>query len=241
MVLYGVQSIIMQTLDPITRLPGEDSRLFHLACAETVELEPNVEEGEESIKRCNSTGAVLANRRAPDSFVGYDITLTDNEWNAGVMSLINGYDYLPTTATGSDDITTIVTPMLADIGQFVPFRMVIFAAAYEGSEVSRYVVFVLNNCNGRISPISLGQDWVQFEYTINAREATTAGLPIMSIGYYEGAEAPSNLDGITITSGVIQPQAAAGGGTRISAQNQNIALPSQTSKATVTVDKTATK
>lgn len=233
MVLYGIDSIIFQTIDPDTLLPGEDSRLYNLRCAETVDLEPNVEEGEESIKRCNSTGAVLANRRQPDSFVGYDITLTDNEWNAGVMALVNGFDFLPTTAETSEAITTLVTPFISEGMDFKPFRLVMFAANYEGSTIKNYVVFVLNYCMGRVSPISLGQDWSQFEYTINAREGTKANLPVMSIGYYTGDTAPSDLTGITITAGVIQPQAGGAAAT--------MALPKGTTKATVSVDKESSK
>lgn len=205
MVLYGIQSIIMQEIDPVTKLPPAEGGLeYNLRCAETVDLEVMVEEGEESVLRCGGTGAVLASRRDPDSFYGYDITLTDNEWNAGVFSLINGFDFIPTSASTAEAITTIVTPMISEGMNFKPFRMLLFSAAYEGSDISKYVVFVLNSCTGRVSPISLGQEWSQFEYTINAREATTAGFPVMSVGYFTGTEVPTTMEGITITAGVIQ-------------------------------------
>lgn len=207
MVLFGVQRVFLQEIDPVTKLPFEGSAEYVLKCAESVNLEPVVEEGEESILKCPSNNAILANRLDNDTFIGYDVTLTDNEWNAGVMALVNGFETVADADT--QEITTLITPMIENGMNFKPFRMVIFAAAYEGKDIARYVVFVLNSCTGSLSTIDLGQDWVQFEYNIKAREATAAGFPVMSVGYYTAPEAPDTLDDITITSGVIQPGAPA--------------------------------
>lgn len=207
MVLYGVQRVFLQEIDPITKLPVVDGEFYVLKCAESVDLEPVIEEGEENILKCPSNNSVLGDRLEQDTFVGYDVTLTDNEWNPDVFALINGFEKI----TGDGGLDSLATPFIETGMNFKPFRMIIFAAAYEGKDIPRYVVFVLNNCTGKISPISLGQDWVQFEYDINCREATVAGFPVMSIGYYAGEEAPDTLDGITITAGVIQPGAPSGG------------------------------
>lgn len=203
MVLYGVQRIFLQEIDPVTKLPVEGGATLALKCAESVDLEPVVEDGEESNLKCPSSNSIIASRLTQDTFVGYDITITDNEWNPEAFALINGFD----TIVDEGEITTLITPFIEQGMNFKPFRTVIFAAAYEGSDITKYVVFVLNSCKGNLSTISLSQDWSQIEYTINAREATAVGFPVMSVGYYAGAEAPDDLTGVTITAGVIQPGA----------------------------------
>lgn len=212
MVLYGAQRVFFEKLDPVTLLPYTDANAatYLLKCAESVDFEPVQEDGDESNLRCPSSNAVLATRRQESAFIGYDVTLTDNEFNPDVFALINGFDKV----VEDGETNTIVTPMLSVGQKFDPFRMIVFVAAYEGATIARYVVFVLNFCKGEVSSISLSQDWSQFEYTIHAREGTKAGLPVMSVGYYTAEEAPDDLTGITITSGVLQPGAPAAEGVR---------------------------
>lgn len=205
MILWGVQRVFLQELDPVTMSPpASGGALYTLTCVESVSLDPQIDEGDVDTLRCPSDGRVLATRETNDAFTGYDITLTDNEWNMGVFALVNGFDQIPDSPA---DPTTVVTPMLADGLNFRPFRMIIFHAGYEGDEIVRYLVTVLNKCTGQVSTFGTAQEWGQLEYTIRAREATKAGLPVASWGYYEGSVAPDDLDGITITAGVIQPGA----------------------------------
>lgn len=204
MVLYGVDRVFMQELDPETMLPPVDEEgnqtgvTYLLKCAESLTAEPQVEEGDETIRTCPSSNAVLAIRKQPDSLYGYDITLTDNEFTPAVFALINGWEV--TAGTIPDAVTAMQTPMLLDGTQFKPFRLIVFSSAYVGDDVTGYAMFVFNRCRGTASTIDLQQDFWQPEYTIQAREATRANLPMASYGFYNGTEPPDSLEGITITS-----------------------------------------
>lgn len=200
MVLWGVYRVFLEELDPETSLPLEGGESYVLHCADSIELSPQIEEGDTTRVVCPSTRGILASREDPDSFVGYDVTLVDNEFDMGVFALAQGFNRAPEAPA---DARQVWTPMIGDGMQFKPFRMIIFHAAYEGADIVRYLVTVLNKCTGRIITFGTGQEFAQISYEIRAREATEAGIPVASWGYYEASEAPDDLTGITIEAGII--------------------------------------
>lgn len=208
-VLYGIQRVFLEELDPTTSLPLVGGFTAVLKCAESATIEPQTIDEVENQKTCPSTGAVLANQRVPESWYGYDITLTDNEWNKGVFALINGFESIA-SINNPDVVFQVVTPFIGEGLKFKPFRMIIFAEAWEGDDVVSYEVFIFNKCRGSLTTIELSQDFTQIEYNIRAREATSAGLPVMAIGTYVGSEPPDTLDDIKITNGIMVETEIAG-------------------------------
>lgn len=203
MVLWGIDRLYIQTLNEATLLPDAQSEIYQVNCAESLAADPQFTDAVEETKVCPSTNRVLAERRLEPGFYGYDITLTDNEFTMDLFRVLNGFE-------GQVDVDTQVlqaiwTPLLQEGPKFKPFRLVAFSAGYEGSTISKYVVFVWNFCRGAVTPFTLEQDWTQIEYTIQAREATAAQLPVMSIGYWNSSTLPENFEDITIVSGVIAP------------------------------------
>lgn len=229
MVLWGVYRVFFEELDPETSLPLEGGETYTMNCAESIELDPQTEDGDTTRVICPSSRAVLASREEDDSFVGYDVTLVDNEWDMGVFALVNGLNRTPAAPA---EARVAWTPMLAEGNKFKPFRMIVFHAAYEGSEIARYLVTVLNFCTGTISTFGTAQEFTQLTYTIRAREATKAGLPVASWGYYESSVAPDDLTQITIEAGIIQDGAPNGGDGEPDALRTSIAAPDGT-KATI--------
>lgn len=202
MVLYGVQRVFFQELDPDTMLPpvneeGEVTGFTYMAkCAESFSAEPQVEEGEQTNRKCPSTNAILASYTQDDSIYGYDVTLTENEINWLVFALINGFD--TNIDPDTQALISLSMPMMADGLNFKPFRMIIFSAGYTGDDIESFAVFVFNKCKGTLTTIEVEQDFWQPEYTIRAREATKADRPILSIGFYNSSTPPDSLDDVVI-------------------------------------------
>lgn len=202
MVLYGVQRVFLQELDPDTMLPPVDEEgnvtgaTYMLKCAESFTAEPQIEEGEQTNRKCPSTNAILASYTQDDAIYGYDVTLTENEINWLVFALINGFD--TNIDSDSSALISLAMPMMADGLTFKPFRMIIFSAGYAGDDIESFAVFVFNKCKGTLSTIEVAQDFWQPEYVIRAREATKADRPILSIGFYNSSTPPDSLDDVNI-------------------------------------------
>lgn len=221
MIIYGVQRIFIQEIDPETSLPPTDGGLsFLLHCTEELSWEPVMEDAVETTKRCPSDNSIMGNRRIPESLYGYTITLTENEWNIDLHAFLNGMTRVPGGAVIPSDAAYI--PPITEGLQFPPFRLIAFSANYEGAEVLNYAVWVFNRCNGTVSSVDLSDDFAQFEYTIEVREATVAGLPLHSIGRYDSTTPPDSLDDIIIESGIIvQPTEPAGRMIQVGRSNAN--------------------
>ena len=179
-ILYGIKYAEIEELDPITQLPLVAGTKITLDTAESAELEPVVSEGGEEIKRNDSR--ILAVVRTEDLLYGYDITFTDNTFDAQIMALIEGgtliMDAIETTKVVGYD-----TPMISDGATMKPFRLTLYVANYEGDSIKNYVKIALNNCSGKAPTMSLGKEFYAPEFTIKAREATKASLPIRNITY----------------------------------------------------------
>lgn len=64
-----------------------------------------------------------------------------------------------------------------------PFRMTLYVPNYVGDSIVNYVKIVLNNCTGTAPGMNLGKEFFAPQFSVKAREATKASLPIKSMGY----------------------------------------------------------
>lgn len=178
-ILYGIKCVEIEEIDPLTQLPTKNSAKFFVDTAETAELEAVVSEGDEEIKR-NDT-RILAIVRTPDLLYGYDLTFTDNTFDPEIVALIEGGDV---RRDSSQNIVGYDSPMLTvGSANMKPFRMSIYVANYIGDSIVNYVKITLNNCEGKAPGMNVGKEFYAPEFTIKAREATKAGLPIKSMDY----------------------------------------------------------
>lgn len=180
-ILYGIKYVELEELDPITQIPPTaNPKVYVIDTAETAELESVVSEGEEELKRNDSK--ILAIVRTPDLLYGYDVTLTDNTFDPEIMALIEG----GTLVKEIDEIIGYDSPMLSQgSANMKQFRMHIYVANYVGDSIENYVKITLNNCTGSAPNMSVGKEFYAPEFSIKAREATKAGLPIKGITYVD--------------------------------------------------------
>lgn len=185
-VLYGVKLVILEEIDPATQLPVENGVKCRINTAESAELEAVVSEGEEEVARTDER--ILAIVRTPDLPYGYDVTLTDNTFDAEVAALIEG-GVIEKDADGN--VTGYRAPFISEgSSNMKPFRALIYVANYEGDSIKNYVVITLNKCSGTAPGMNAAKEFYAPEYTIKAREATKAGLPIKSLSYVSTLPAP---------------------------------------------------
>lgn len=180
-ILYGVKYVEIEELDPSTQMPPlTNPKTYAVDTAETAELESVVSEGDEEVKR-NDT-SILAIVRTPDLLYGYNLTLTDNTFDPEIMALIEG----GTVRKELEKIVGYDSPMLSQGSvNMKQFRMHLYVANYAGDSIINYVKISLNNCTGSAPNMSLGKEFYAPEFNIKAREATKAGLPIRSIDYVD--------------------------------------------------------
>lgn len=185
-ILYGVKYVEIEELDRDTQMPPTlNPRVYVVDTAETAELEAVVSEGEEELKR--NDARILAIVRTPDLLYGYDLTLTDNTFDPEILALVEG----GTVKKEVDAIVGYDSPMLSQgSANMKQFRMHIYVANYVGDSIVNYVKITLNNCTGSAPNMSLGKEFYAPEFTIKAREATRAGLPVRSINYVEELPTP---------------------------------------------------
>ena len=185
-ILYGIKYVEIEELDPLTQLPKVGGVKFAMDTAETAELEAVTSEGTEDLKR-NDT-RILAIVRTPDLLYGYNLTFKDNTFDPEVMALIEG----GTVRRQGGAIAGYDSPMLASgAANMKPFRMTLYIPNYVGDSIVNYVKLTLNNCTGTAPGMNVGKEFYAPEFTIKAREATKAGLPIKGMDYV--AELPAVL------------------------------------------------
>lgn len=185
-VLYGVKLVVLEEIDPTTQLPVVDGIKCRINTAESAEMEPVTSEGEESVARTDDR--ILAIVRTPDLLYGYDVTLTDNTFDASVAALIEG-GIIEKDANGNT--IGYRSPFISEGStNMKPFRTLVYVANYEGDSIKNYVVITLNNCSGSAPGMNAAKEFYAPEYTIKAREATKAGLPIKSLSYVNELPAP---------------------------------------------------
>lgn len=186
-ILYGVKLVVLEEIDAVTQLPVEDGIKCRINTAESAEMEAVTSEGEEEVARTDER--ILAIVRTPDLLYGYDVTLTDNTFDAEVAALIEG------GVIEKDDAGNVIgyrAPFISEGStNMKPFRASIYVANYEGDSIKNYVKVILNNCSGSAPGMNAAKEFYAPEYTIKAREASKAGLPIKSLEYVSSLPAPT--------------------------------------------------
>lgn len=175
-ILYGVKLIVLEELDPRTQLPKDGGVTCMGETGKSVELEPVISSGDEKIARSDSN--ILAIVRTPDLLYGYDLKMVDNTFDLNAAALIEG---AKVTEDEDGNLTRYDTPLISEGATMKPFRATLYVANYEGDAIKNYVKLTLNKCSGTSPSIKLGDDFFAPEFSIKAREATKANLPIKSI------------------------------------------------------------
>lgn len=201
-VLYGVKLVILEEIDPVTQLPVDNGVKCRINTAESAEMEAVVSEGEEEVQRTDER--ILAIVRTPDLPYGYDLTLTDNTFDAEVAALIEG-GVIEKDAAGN--VIGYRAPFISEgSSNMKPFRALIYVANYEGDSIKNYVCITLNKCSGTAPAMNAAKEFYAPEYTIKAREATKAGLPIKSLSYVSVLPAPEAPTIVNATVGTLDAE-----------------------------------
>jgi hypothetical protein len=191
-VLYGVKLVILEEIDAVSQLPVDGGVKCRINTAESAEMEAVSSEGEEEVARTDDR--ILAVVSTPDLLYGYNVTLTDNTFDAAVAALIEG-GVIEKDENGN--VTGYRSPFISEGStNMKPFRAKIYVANYEGDSIKNYVVITFNKCTGTAPGMNAAKEFYAPEYTIKAREATKAGLPIKSLSYVDSlpaADAPTAL------------------------------------------------
>lgn len=178
-VLYGIKCAVLEEIDPSTQTPVTGGISCRVETAESAELKAVKSEGEENVQRTDNK--ILAIVRTPDLLYGYDVTFTDNTFDPTVGALIEG----GSIRTSGGQTVGYDSPLIAEGASMKPFRMTIYIANYVGDSIKNYVKLTLNNCSGSAPDFNAAKEFYSPEFTIKAREATAAGLPIKSIDYVD--------------------------------------------------------
>lgn len=191
-VLYGVTKVFLQEIDPDTELLLPDGVQLEVNCAESLEIEPQTDDGDEEVLRCPSTSEILAFRSTPDVTYAYELTLTDNQLDLEMLGLLGNAEII----RGSDGTTVIGVdaPVLGQAYEFRYFRLTVFVAAYTGASISGYVKMVFNKCSGTAQSFTFEQAFFAPEFTITATEASNAGLPVWQYRKVAVSELPDTID-----------------------------------------------
>lgn len=194
-ILYGVKYAEFEEIDKVTQEPVPDGIKVVVDTSESVEFEPTFSEGEEQIAR--SDEKVLAIVRTDDLLIGYDVTFKDNTFDPEIAGLVEGAVLYKDSANGA--IKGYRSPKLSEgNSKMKPFRINLYVANYQGDSIVNYVKVTLNNCSGKAPKFSASKEFYAPEYTIKAREATRANLPIKSVTYVD--ELPTATAPVIISS-----------------------------------------
>lgn len=180
-ILYGVKLAVLEELDPKTQEVKEGGITCMIDTAESVEMEPVVNEGTEESLRNDLK--ILAVVNTDDLLYGYDLTLKDNTFDPEIAGMIEG-GVVKTDTDGN--ITGYRTPMLSEgASKMKDFRLTLYVANYEGDSIKNYVKVVMNKCRGKVPKFSASKAFYAPEFEIKAREATKANKPIKSLEYVD--------------------------------------------------------
>lgn len=179
-ILYGIKRVEVEEIDKVTQLPVEDGVKCMIDTAESAEMEPVSSEGTEETTR--SDNKILAVVSTPDLLYGFDMTFKDNTFDPEFAGLVEG----GVLKVKDGKVVGYRTPMLSEgATKMKPFRMHLYVANYEGDSIKNYVKITLNKCTGTTPSFSVGKEFFAPEFSIKAREATKANLPIRSIDYVD--------------------------------------------------------
>jgi hypothetical protein len=154
-VLYGVKLVVLEEIDKLTQLPFPGGVVCRVNTAESCEMEAVTSEGAEEHAR--SDDRILAIVRTPDLLYGYDITFTDNTFDAEIFALIEGG--VPSRDSGGN-ITGYRSPLLSEgASNLKRFRMTVYVANYEGDSIRNYIKIVMNNCSGQAPAFNASKEF----------------------------------------------------------------------------------
>ena len=177
-ILYNIKKAVITELDPSTGKPKADGVVAHIKTAQKAELEPVLSEGEEDILR--NDVSILAVVRTDDLIYGYDIKLTDNQFDDTMAGLVAGYKV--EKAAGTNKLST---PMMSEGNVAKPFKLELYVANYSGDSIVNYAKVTLNKCTGKFPTVTVGDGFFAPEFEIKAREITKANLPIKEIEFVD--------------------------------------------------------
>lgn len=197
-ILYGVKLVVLEEIDKKTQEVVPDGIVCRIDTAESVEMEAVINEGTEETAR--SDMKILAVVRTPDLLYGYDMTLKDNTFDPEIAGLIEG----GVIKKKDGVVTGYRSPMLSEgASKMKPFRATLYVANYEGDSIKNYVKLICNNCSGTAPSFTSGKEFYAPEFTIKAREATKANLPIKSIEYVDDLPATPQPSLLSISIGTL--------------------------------------
>lgn len=177
-ILYGVKKVVLEELDPTTQLPKDNGGIkCSVSTGKNAELSPVISAGEE--KPLRTDDKILAVVRTPDLLYGYDLKFIDNTFDVSVASLIEG----GVIENEEEEIVSYKSPMMSEGYTNKAFRATVYVANYEGTRIKNYAKIVLNNCSGTAAGFKASNEFFAPEFTVYAREATLANLPIREIGF----------------------------------------------------------
>ena len=177
-ILCNIKKVVLTELDESTGAAKSSGIVTHIKTAQKAELEAVLSEGDEDILR--SPEQILAVVRTNDLIYGYDMTLTDNTFDAKAAELVAGYK-----VTGSGKEEKWSTPMMTEGFTGKPFKCDIYVANYSGDSIVNYVKITLNKCYGKFPDMEVGDGYYAPEFKIKARENTKASLPIKEITFVD--------------------------------------------------------
>ena len=179
-ILYNIKKAVITELDPTTGEAKDSGVVAHIKTAQKAELEPVLSEGEEDILR--NDVSILAVVRTEDLIYGYDIKLTDNQFDDTMAGLVAGYKVEDGTVSGTKKLST---PMMSEGNVAKPFRLDLYVANYSGDSIVNYAKVTLNKCTGKFPTMTVGDGFFAPEFEIKARENTKANLPIKEITFVD--------------------------------------------------------
>ena len=180
-ILYNIKKVVLTELDPSTGKAKTSGVVSHIKTAQKAELEPVLSEGEEDILRSDTN--ILAVVRTDDLIYGYDVKLTDNQFDDTVAGLVAGYKV--TSVTSPTKTQKLATPMMSEGNIAKPFKLEIYVANYSGDAIVNYAKVTLNKCTGKFPTMTVGDGFFAPEFEIKARENTKANLPIKEIEFVD--------------------------------------------------------
>lgn len=179
-ILYNIKKVVLTELDPSTGKAKTSGVVSHIKTAQKAELEPVLSEGEEDILRSDTN--ILAVVRTDDLIYGYDVKLTDNQFDDTVAGLVAGYKVESGTLGSTKKLST---PMMSEGNVAKPFKLEIYVANYSGDAIVNYAKVTLNKCTGKFPTMTVGDGFFAPEFEIKARENTKASLPIKEIEFVD--------------------------------------------------------
>lgn len=180
-ILYNIKKVVLTELDPSTGKAKTSGVVSHIKTAQKAELEPVLSEGEEDILRSDTN--ILAVVRTDDLIYGYDVKLTDNQFDDKVAGLVAGYKVTAQASPGKGN--KLATPMMSEGNIAKPFKLEIYVANYSGDSIVNYAKVTLNKCTGKFPTMTVGDGFFAPEFEIKARENTKANLPIKEIEFVD--------------------------------------------------------